>query len=204
MPSEIQSQIQSLLKSKYPNLLPSTSFRTLSSAFRNRLLQSTIDDPSVMCPTTFMNLSTTTAHGLRLKGLIFQHRAGRWYIHCDSTNTHVSEDSIELAWKKAFEQFTTKTHCVGCDSIIRVGEPCPPCGIRELIATKECTICQDDKHNFYQLRCGHSFCKDCLKRTKPQKCPLCRAFFNINDGWVEKSCQCGHCDPDDEPIDDDE
>jgi hypothetical protein len=133
---------------------------------------------------------------LRVSVLLFRHHAGRWYILCESANSHSADNSIEVAWQKIYEQLTTKMPCDGCDTIIRVGEPCPPCRIRKLIATKECVVCKDDKHNFYELLCGHSFCKTCIKLIKPQLCPLCRVHFQLNDGMMEMRCDCDEEDDD--------
>jgi hypothetical protein len=164
---------------------------------RSQLLQKVVDEGDDYHQ-IHVSIAATSTQGLEVDSLTFVLNNNRWGIHCNSSQTHVWEDTIGLAWKKAFEQLTTKTTCTTCGNVVRVGDPCVPCGIRKLIATSECTVCKEDKHNFYHLLCGHSFCKDCLKRTSPQKCPLCRASFKMNDGMAERDCACGHCESDDD------
>ncbi len=52
--------------------------------------------------------------------------------------------------------------------------------------TDNCTICMNSMdHNFYELKCNHIFCKDCINQLKKsdlqQKCPLCRGPLICNN-----------------------
>ena len=167
---------------------------------RRHLLQVIADAPERTWSQLSTSISATTPQGLQVHGLTFNYlkEHNKWTIHCGSSGTSVSEETIELAWKKAFEHLTTRTNCTACDKVIRLGDPCVPCGIRQLVATKECCVCKDEKHNFYKLLCGHAFCKDCVKRTKPQRCPLCRAAFRVNDGLEERDSDCDYGSDEDE------
>ena len=149
-----------------------------------------------------MPIRTTTVNGVFVDWVEFQRSFDGlvpWGVTFYETNTHIWAETLERAWIKALEEFNTKTRCLDCDSILRVGDPCVSCCIREMIATKECIICKENKHNFYQLCCGHSFCKDCIKKIKRCKCPLCRARFKLNDGLVEQE---ESSDDDEEHMDD--
>jgi hypothetical protein len=146
-------------------------------------------------------ITATTAHGLEIDSLLFRHTtnhgAKAWGAYCDSAHIWVWDDSIESVWKTVFEFILTKAQCKDCNTVFQVGEPCIPCSIRKLTSIKECVVCKENKHNFYQLRCSHAFCKDCIKRVNKRKCPLCRAPFNINHGLVERG-------PSDDDDDDDD
>jgi hypothetical protein len=59
------------------------------------------------------------------------------------------------------------------------------------IEVKDCPICLDELGNTNQmvLRCGHSFCGDCIMEHMPRvgglKCPVCRAQYGVRiNGWV--------------------
>lgn len=161
---------------------------------RRHLMKEAADHPERQWFYFYPTISaTTTTQGLEVHDIKFGYQKDRNQWVVISTATSVCEDTIELAWTKTLEHLSTKTSCTGCDQVIHVGAPCVPCGIRKMIATRECFVCKDKKHNFYKLLCGHAFCKDCVKRTKPQRCPLCRAKFNVNDGMKEEedeSCDC--------------
>lgn len=163
---------------------------------RSHFIKLRAEDPSLPpYSEMYVDVSATTAGGLDVPGFYFGHNKDttRWTIRSPVVNVYQSEDALEVAWTKFSEALAAKTKCTGCDRVILIGEPCLPCLARQLVTTKECTVCKAEKHNFYKLLCGHSFCKDCVKRTKPRKCPLCRTRFEINDGLEQdgEECECG-------------
>ena len=59
------------------------------------------------------------------------------------------------------------------------------------VEVKDCPICLDELGNTNQmvLRCGHSFCGDCIMEHMPRvgglKCPVCRAQYGVRiNGWI--------------------
>jgi hypothetical protein len=59
---------------------------------------------------------------------------------------------------------------------------------KRIIEEDNCPICLDrlknkKKKDLGQLRCGHIFCRDCIKKSLKYnpRCPLCQGIFNLID-----------------------
>ena len=136
-----------------------------------------------------------STNGLRLPGVTFVYDSAirHWQVIIRGIQRGtLLKSSLAEAWEEAVGVVMGLKHCDACDAITKCNEQCLPCAVRKVEGTKECGVCCEPKHNFYTLRCGHFFCKECVKRTQPRRCPLCRQKYRINEGLEEESgCACG-------------
>lgn len=107
--------------------------------------------------------------------------------------------TIQIAWALFLSDWHDTGFDKRCGNLYR-GEACTGCGIRDhLIPFKECDICHEDTKDHYQLLCGHSYGKDCLKKWVAKTCPACRRGYTLNPGWMEKKNkkrrreECNNC-----------
>jgi hypothetical protein len=126
---------------------------------------------------------------------------------CDDNQGEIAIDVTAPTMMEAWESFCKKLNDVGqcnnCGIITYTADGCRPCALRSAIGIKvECTICKLSKNNPYQLKCGHSICRDCAKRCavtgtdcggdELRKCPFrCHRPFLIHQGLKEmEGCDC--------------
>ncbi len=109
--------------------------------------------------------------------------------HSNEHSLSVAGDSLQKAWVIFKNHFEKIKRCEQCGRTSTNGDkPCLSCLIRkDIIHPINCDICMTDKIDHYRLLCGHSYCRPCLKRTKPHKCPTCRVIYHINRGFKEYS-----------------
>ena len=127
-----------------------------------------------------------------------------WVINATipSRHLHFSAESLEQAYAVFWHEFAQWRLCQSCETTHKL-ETCLDCAQREaLSAPQTCGVCMMERKDMYRLSCGHTnYCRPCLKRVSPKRCPSCRQDFTLSTGFVErkrKRCYCSEAEEDEE------
>jgi hypothetical protein len=116
---------------------------------------------------------------------------------------HLNGASLDEVYAVFRHEFGQWRICPSCESTHKL-DTCVDCAQREVLsAPQTCGVCMMERKDLYRLLCGHtSYCRPCLKRVHPRRCPSCREDFSINIGFVERKRR--RCDCEDYVTDDDD
>ena len=141
-----------------------------------------------------IDCEATNMHGFRTPEVrivmrLFANDIVVWTVctTCNDGMPLIRAYSLEVAWSKFLTAFGERVKCDLCARPY-TGDSCIECiAHTAMTPLRECLICTLKRNDLYRLRCGHSnYCRPCLKRTAPHKCPLCRAPYRVNRGYSER------------------
>ena len=154
---------------------------------KNRYAQHFLYDETIEC-------QATNTHGFRTSEVrivmrLFANDIVVWTVctMCNDGMPLIRAYSLEVAWSRFLDAFRERFKCNVCARPY-VGSSCIECVAHTAMTpSQECGICTLKRNDLYRLRCGHSnYCRPCLKRAQPHKCPLCRAPYRVNRGYSER------------------